>query len=157
MYAAFDTTAEAVSPRALQLLGILSFGHFSNFPRPLLGLAAKVNFSYEKYDLCDRTEEFQQTIQFLTGVLCPDGIWEEDELDTLLEELQQYSLITLVPLYSIIVFRLHPMVWSWCRDRLTEREQNIHRLAFARLLACGADPSHAHLFEHLYPHMDALS
>jgi hypothetical protein len=62
-------------------------------------MAAKVNFALDPCELLDRGPEFEATIRFLGNMLCPDGVWGEDKLDALLEELQNYSLIILVPVW----------------------------------------------------------
>ena len=121
-YAAFDTTIGVLSIRALQILGILSFYHFANFPRPLVALAASKGFNYDPFDLFDRTPEYQESIALLKQIFCPDGDeFDEFEFDEILEELQKYSLITLVPVYSTVTLRLHPLVHAWSRDRLSEK------------------------------------
>jgi hypothetical protein len=58
-----------------------------------------VNFALDPCELLDRGPEFEATIRFLGNMLCPDGVWGEDKLDALLEELQNYSLIILVPVW----------------------------------------------------------
>jgi hypothetical protein len=98
VYAAFDCSLKALAPRALQLLGVLSFFHFANFPRPLFSIAAKSKFLYDPFDLLDRPPEFHQSAQFLMDILCPDDVWEEDQLDDLLQELQQVRPLTLLRL-----------------------------------------------------------
>lgn len=88
-YAAFDITLKGLPKRARQLLGILSFFHFANFPQSLFSIAAESQFLYDPYDLSDRQPEFHQSAQFLSSILCPDGVWEEYKLDELLQELLQ--------------------------------------------------------------------
>jgi len=125
VYASFDIILHALSPRALRLLGILSFFHFSNFPRTLFAIAAKSKFAYEFLELMDRPPEFHQTIRFLNDMLCPNGEWSETELDKLLEDLQTYSLVTIVPIHNMITLRFHPLVHSWARDRLLLEEKGV--------------------------------
>jgi hypothetical protein len=87
VYASFDIVLHALSPRAQKLLGVLSFFHFSNFPRPLFAIAAESKFTYEYLELLGRPPEFHQAIQLLNDILCPDGEWREVRLYGILEEL----------------------------------------------------------------------
>lgn len=157
VYAAFDVTLEVLSPRARQILGILSFVHYTNFPRPLFSMAAKVDFALDPYDLLDRGPEFTATTQFLRDVLCPDGVWRDDNLDDLFEELQSYSLISLVPIYSLVTLRFHPLAHAWSRDRMSIKEQDIHRAAAVRLLVCGISTDSEPFWDFISPHVNAVS
>jgi hypothetical protein len=156
-YAAFDTTINVLSARTLRILGILSFFHFTNFPRSLVALAATGGFAYDPYDLLDRTSEFQDSIGLLKSVLCPDGDWDEFEFDLVLEELQQYSLVTLVPVHSIVTLRFHPLLHAWSRDRLLDHERSSLGAAAVRLLVCGTNPDESYLWHYLTPHVNLLS
>ncbi|KAG8857080.1 hypothetical protein FRC20_000357, partial [Serendipita sp. 405] len=92
LYAAFDTTLGAISPQSVQLISILSFLHFANFPRQVFTVAASNGFQYQRYDLMDRDSDFQEAITTLQNTLCHRGSWDEEAIDEMLEELQLYSL-----------------------------------------------------------------
>ncbi|KIM32192.1 hypothetical protein M408DRAFT_215228 [Serendipita vermifera MAFF 305830] len=156
-YAAFDTTLGALSPRALQLLGIISFFHFSNFPKPLVGVAASYKFGYQPFELLDRPPEYQFCVNLLQQVFCPSGNWEPMDLDDLLEELQNYSLVSLVPVNNIVTLRFHPLLHGWANDRLSESDRELFRSAAVRLLACGTNRDDDYLREYLCAHMDQFS
>lgn len=157
VYAAFDITLEVLSPRARRLMGILSFVHFSNFPRPLFSIAAKNKFRYQPYELLDQTPEVEESAQFLTETLCQDGNWNEEELNELLEQLQQYSLVMLVPMHAIVTLRFHPLAHGWARDRMSAKDQEKHRAAAVRLLASGLDQDYYYYFDYLISHIHAFS
>lgn len=158
VYSAFDITLEVLTPRARKLLGILSFGHFSDFPRPLFSIAAKSKpqFSTEPFDLTDRTSEFTDAIQLLKEVLLPNEVWEEEQLDRLLEELQQYSLVTLTPINSVVTLRFHPLIHSWIKDRLDPQEQAPYKAAAIRLLTCGLEWENEYIFDFLSRQVDTF-
>ncbi|KIM23755.1 hypothetical protein M408DRAFT_11343 [Serendipita vermifera MAFF 305830] len=156
-YAAFDTTLGALSPRALQLLGIISFVHFSDFPRSLIAVAASTGFGYQYYDLLPRDAEYQSTISLLHDIFCPRKRWDQVELDILLEELQNYSLVTLVLVSGVITLRFHPLLHGWANDRLSNSERGSFRAAAIRLIACGTNKDDIHLRSLLSPHMERFS
>ncbi|KIM28425.1 hypothetical protein M408DRAFT_141107 [Serendipita vermifera MAFF 305830] len=162
VYAAFDATLSALSSSALQLLGILSFVHFADFPRPLFVVAASYGFAYEPQYLLERGEDFQASIDLLKSIFCPDGKWDETALDQILEELQQYSMVTLVPVYSTVTYstvtlRFHPLLHAWAKDRLSETEATAFRAAAVRLLSCGTNYDDEYLWEYLLPHFKYIS
>ncbi|KIM32148.1 hypothetical protein M408DRAFT_214516 [Serendipita vermifera MAFF 305830] len=155
-YAAFDTTLGALSSRALQLLGIISFFHFSNFPKPLVGVAASHKFGYQPFELLDRPPEYQACIDLLQQIFCPNGYWDPMELDALLEELQHYSLVSLVPVNSVVTLRFHPLLHGWANDRLSEPDRELFKNAAVRLLTCGLDRDDDYLRIYLFSHIDRL-
>lgn len=157
VYASLDITLEALSQDARHILSILSCVHFASFPRPLFSIAAKKEFRTEVVKLLDRPASFESTIQFLTTIFCPGGRWDEARLADLLEELQQYSLIALVPSVAVVTLRLHPLVHSWAQDRLSPEERESYRAAAVRLLACGGEPENISLYQYLTPHIASLS
>lgn len=157
VYAAFDVTLDVLSTRARRLMRILSFVHFSNFPRSLFAVAAKSGFEYQAYELLDQGPQFDEAVRFLSETLCPDGEWSEEELDDLLQELQQYSLVILVPMHRLVTLRFHPLAHSWARDRMSTQEQTIHRAAAVRLLSSGLDQDYYYYFDYLIPHIHAFT
>jgi tetratricopeptide (TPR) repeat protein len=157
VYAAFDTTLDVLSTRARDLLRIISTVHFANFPIPLIGVAAKKEFTFEPRDLLDRPPDFKETISFLKETFCPGGKWDEDQISDLLEELQQYSLVAIVASSSISTLRFHPLVHSWAYDRLTENEEKFYQAAAVRLISCGTDNINVPLFDYLLAHIYSLS
>ncbi|KIM29797.1 hypothetical protein M408DRAFT_67375, partial [Serendipita vermifera MAFF 305830] len=157
VYAALDITLNAISERSRHLLSILSSVHFTGFPRLVFSTAAKSGFSLEVIKLVDRSQEFQTTIDFLKRIFCPSGSWSESVLAGFLEELQQYSLISLVSSTNLVTLRLHPLVHSWAQDRLSLDEQNAYRSAAVRLLACCAGPESYVLYDYLAPQIMSLS
>lgn len=157
VYASFDIVLQALSPRSVHLLGILSFFHFSNIPRPLFGIAAKSGFAYERFELADRPAEFNDAIQFLVEVLCPQGVWRDDQLNQLLEELQKYSLVSLVSTGTMISLRFHPLVHGWSRDRMSRDDHDKHLSAAVRLFVAGiTDGDDFGLYEHLSSHTSSF-
>ncbi|KIM32134.1 hypothetical protein M408DRAFT_20473 [Serendipita vermifera MAFF 305830] len=156
IYAAFDTTLNALSPRARQFLGIMSFVHFSDFPRVLIAIAASSFFGYQPFDLLDRTSEYTDSLKLLRQVFCPKGTWDQLEFDALLEELQTYSLVTLIPVFAVIMLRFHPLLHGWANDRLAPSNRTLYRAAAVRLLVCGTNSDDDYLWPYLAGHIDLL-
>lgn len=139
VYAAFDTTLKVLSEQSLRLLSILSFLHYTGLPRAVFGIAAKYDFKYQPYDIEERETEFEESAQLLTSILTRDGVWNEDMLDEILEELQQYSLVTLIPGYSpeSVALRCHPLLHAWAQDRLSPSDRARFCASAVRII-CGA-------------------
>lgn len=156
VYAAFDTTLKVLSDRAIRLLSILSFFHYAGFPRSVFTIAATKNFAHESFLLFDRGAEHGETINLLKSIFCPNGDWDEVELDKLLDELQQYSLVTLIPFYSTVTLRFHPLLHAWAHDRQTSKEKLVYRAAAVRLLVCATDYDDGDIWEQILPHFDRI-
>src|SRR6201999_3978229 len=90
-----------------------------------ISVAVKNRFAFEYLKLLDRPNSFQRTVDFLMELFCPNGIWDDEMLASMLEELQQYSLVTLVSCVSMVTLRLHLLVDSWTQDRMPEEEISI--------------------------------
>lgn len=158
LYASLDLTSQELSPRAQQYLHLFSFGHHRNFPLALVDLAAKHHFLLDPVDLLDRDDEFRRTTTLLHDIFCPSGEWVDDDFDDVLVELQRVSLVTLSEDGDQTrVLSMHPLVRTWARDRLPEKEIVAYRNAIARLLSCGSGREGVKLHEHLIPHIRALS
>ncbi|CAG7851691.1 SubName: Full=Uncharacterized protein {ECO:0000313/EMBL:CCA68726.1} [Serendipita indica DSM 11827] len=156
VYAAFDVTLDVLSPKSRQLLNILSMVHYADFPQPLIAAAAKSHFEYEMCQLLDRPPNYQDTVELLREIFCPEEIFDDDELVDMLDELQQYSLVSLVSTGAIVTLRLHPLVHSWARDRMTPDEAKKYHDAAIRLIASVADWDNILLFPHLSIHVRTL-
>lgn len=153
VYAALNITLEALSQGARHLLSLLSSVHFANFPRRLIAVAAKSGFSFEITELLDRPASFQTTIHLLKQIFCPTGTWDENVLTNSLEELQQYSLVSLVPSASSVTFRLHPLVHGWAQDLLSPEDQEVYRAGAIRLVASAAGRENTALYDYLTSHI----
>ena len=155
-YAAFDITLDVLSSGARRLLNLLSTIHHSNFPRPLISVAAKTRFAFDPIVLLDRPSSFQKSVDSLMEMFCPKGNWDDEVLAGMLEELQQYSLVTLVRFGSMVTLRLHPLVHGWVQDRMSEEETEIYRDAAVRLVVCVADGVNVQIQDYLLPHVALL-
>ena len=153
IYAAFDVTLHAISSRALQVLSILSFLHFSHFPRGLITLAASCSFSTERFDLVDRGSEFTESIDLLKEIFFSEEKQNEELLDQILLELQQYSLVTLVVIHNVVTLRFHPVLHAWALDRLDSHDRRRFRAAAIRLVMCGTRANDSDLWEFVVPHI----
>ncbi|CAG7849663.1 SubName: Full=Uncharacterized protein {ECO:0000313/EMBL:CCA73429.1} [Serendipita indica DSM 11827] len=139
VYAAFDTTLSSLSERALGLLSILCFFHYTGFPRSVISLAGSKDFLHEEYKLMDRGPDFEESINLLRQLMVPNEKFEELELDLIIEELQQSSLITIVSIYSDNHLRFHPLLHAWAYDRQSDEERRRNKAAALRLLTCVVD------------------
>ncbi|CCA73509.1 hypothetical protein PIIN_07462 [Serendipita indica DSM 11827] len=158
VYAAFDTTLSVLSSRALNLLSMLACMHFASIPRELFILAAKRGFDHQAFDLLPPSDGFQHSVSLLQETLGPSGDKQrcESDLDEVLDELFQYSLITYVPYYSTVNIRLHPLLHAWAGDRLTAEQRLMYRAATARLLGSCFVRSEFDLLDELSPHVSGL-
>lgn len=157
IYAALDVTLPVLSTRAKKLLGLLACFNYTGFPLPLISRAANRKFCFEPYELIPRPPRFQETIDHLFTIFCPDGSWNSFELEELLLELEKYSLVTKVKVYSTLTLRFHPLVRLWALDQIVDQEKKKYEEAALRLLLCGTSEEDEDIYEFLLPHLRSLS
>lgn len=163
IYAVFDVTVNKLSKWAHGLLRLLSCVHHTNFPRPLITLAARSHFMLETFDLGERSEDFTKTRELLYRIICPSGKWEwdADNFDDIVDELQQASLVTLDDNQDVVMLSMHPLLHAWAQDQLARVQSSEgakeYRAAMARILSSGTGPEGASLHEHMISHIKALA
>ncbi|CAG7848151.1 SubName: Full=Uncharacterized protein {ECO:0000313/EMBL:CCA74053.1} [Serendipita indica DSM 11827] len=102
-------------------------------------LAASKEFMHEEYKLMDRGHDFQEAVNLLRLIITPKGKFDEVEVDSIIEELQQSSLVSLVPLESDVKLRFHLLIHAWAYDRQNDEERKKYRDAALRLLTSLVD------------------
>jgi hypothetical protein len=90
-------------------------------------------------------------------MFCPDGVWKEHHYDKILEELQQYSVVTLAPVHNVVTLLIHPLLHAWAHDRLSDKDRLRYRAAAVRLMTCAANPDNSPVWEFIAPHLKLLS
>jgi hypothetical protein len=157
VYDTLEVTYPELTKHSQMFLGLLAFGASSEFPMTLVHRTAGNGFQFEPADLMDRGTDFAEAVQTLQQVFMPDMTWEEQFLDDLVEELEQYSLVTRMKVYNVPTLRMHSLVTAWAHDRLPEYEKDKYRSAMIRLLISGTGEEDQDLYEFLVPHLDKLS
>jgi hypothetical protein len=157
VYATLDVTLPVLSDRAKRVMCLMACFNYAGFPLPLIGRAARRRFSFEPYDLLERPPVFKKTVDFLSALFCPEGEWNELEFDELLMELERYSLVSQVEIYSISTLRFHPLVRAWIFDQIISGERFTYEEAALRLLICGLSEEDEDLYEYITQHLRALS
>lgn len=82
--------------------------------------------------------------------------WNEEEAWGLLDELQRYSLVTLLPSQSSTCLRFHKLVFAWAQDRLSKQQRAGYQALAVRLLVCCTTEEDDDLFDSLLPHVQVL-
>ncbi|PVF96984.1 hypothetical protein CPB86DRAFT_786474 [Serendipita vermifera] len=157
VYATLDVTYPVLSKGSQMFLNILAFTNHSGFPLPLIEQAAQQKFKFEPEKLLDRNgQQFERSVRRLCQIFLPRGEWDELDLEDLVEELEQYSLITRMNVFKLPTLRMHSLVNAWARDRLAEEEPNelpIYHDATLRLLICGTGEDDENIYDLVTPHL----
>jgi hypothetical protein len=157
IYATLDVTWPYLSTRTKSFLSILGFVNYTGFPIVLIYRAAKRGFLFEPFNFSEQAPQFYQSAQLLCEIFRPDENWDEQDVDDLVAELEQYSLVTRMTTFMVTTLRLHPLVHSWVHDRLNQQEQQMYQAAAVRLLVCGTGDGDDDIFEFIYPHVALLT
>jgi hypothetical protein len=156
VYATLAVTYPELSRGCQMFLNILAFINYSGFPLPLIARAAEQEFRFQPAELLERHEDFEESVRRLCQVFEPSGEWDELDLEDLVEELEQYSLVTRMEVFKVPTLRMHSLVNTWARDRLVEEERDeepVYRNAAIRLLICGTGEDHGDLYDLVAPHI----
>ncbi|PVF95074.1 hypothetical protein CPB86DRAFT_688894, partial [Serendipita vermifera] len=157
VYDTLEVTYPELTRRCQMFLGLLSFVNYSGFSLTLVHRAAWNGFQFEPADLIDRDARFEEAIRTLHEIFIPGMVWDEQVLDDLVEELEQYSLITRTEVYNLPTLRLHCLVSAWAHDRLSEQDKDKYLSAIARLLISGTSEEDQDMYEFIIPHLDEIS
>ncbi|CAG8507817.1 3837_t:CDS:2 [Acaulospora colombiana] len=157
VYDTLEVTYPELTRQCQMFLGLLSFVNYSGFSLTLVHRAARNGFRFEPADLLDRGAQFEEAIRTLHEILIPGAVWDEQFLDDLVEELEQYSLITRVDVYNQPTLRMHCLVNAWAYDRLSDRDRDKYRSAIVRLLISATSEDNQDMYEFLIPHLDEIS
>jgi tetratricopeptide (TPR) repeat protein len=153
LHAVLNFTWPHLTPCAQNLMCILGFVSYTGFPIVLLYRAAARRFCFEPFQLRDRSTSFQETVQLLCNTFCPREDWGEQDVDDLVAELEQYSLVARVAMFNFPILRLHPLVHCWTHDRLSQELKEMYRAAAVRLLVCGTGSDDDDIYDFIYPHI----
>ncbi|KAG8771873.1 hypothetical protein FRC16_005823, partial [Serendipita sp. 398] len=77
-------------------------------------------------------------------------------IDEMLEELQLYSLVSLISTPTAVMLRFHPLLHGWAQDRLPPEQRPTYKAAAVRLLVCAAHEDAFRYHEHLSAHIETL-
>lgn len=151
-YAAFDISYHQL-PKALKnVVHLLSFFHFSNFPEGIIPHAAKKSFRLDPILLEQRGPRFEESIQLLHDIFLPNGVWSDLTLTEIARLLQSSSIISVIPMPETNLWRIHPLLREWAFDRLDSRD--VFRDAACRLVV--RDEKDAHLIAYLPAHIESI-
>jgi tetratricopeptide (TPR) repeat protein len=155
-FAAFDASYEILPSNAQKLLHLLSYFHWKNFPLKLIIVAAENGFLTDHHNYLARGDEFRFGVQCLCDIFCPLGRWDPFELDKMIADLRDHSLISIVSTGDSELASMHPLVHEWARSRRPEDATHFQAAAI-RLLCCGAIRSGYFMTRYLFVHAQALS
>jgi len=155
-YAAFAFALGALSPRALQLLRVLSFFHYSDLPREIFSFAGLSDFKYELYNMMDRAAEYHETTKLLKAIFCPDGLFHDAQVDSVLEDLLTYAFVSLVTVHETVTLRFHPLLLEWSGRQIPDEDRAKFQAASVRLLVCATNHAGDDLWQYLSPHVNLM-
>jgi hypothetical protein len=155
-FAAFDASYDILPSNAQKLLHLLSYFHWKNFPLKLIIVAAENGFLTDDHNYLARGDEFKDGVQCLCDIFCPLGQWDPFDLDKMIADLRDHSLISIVSTGDSELVSMHPLVHEWARLRRSG-DATQFQAAAVRLLCCGAIRGTHFMTRYLFVHVQALS
>lgn len=154
VYATLDISYKRLPSHVQNLVHLMAFFHFVNFPLRMVTYAVKNSFRHDPFPFIMRGPEFDHSVQLLQSIFLPKGEWSNIALQEIVLTLQNYSLALFTSNQLTKLMRIHPLVRDWAYDRLTPERRTIFQDAALRLLISSMDDK---LLEQYYlPHIKAI-
>ncbi|KAI5841055.1 hypothetical protein DFP73DRAFT_516555 [Morchella snyderi] len=115
-------------PSASHILQIFAFFHYDRIPKDIFRHASKSH----------RTEELPQSLSRLL-IQRPDGTWNSLNFEASIRNLLSFSLVKQDTYREKIIYSIHPLVHTWCRERLEYSDQASFRKLASTLLESSVD------------------
>jgi len=112
---------------ASQILQLMSYLHYAQIPREIFSRASD-RVHYDKTSISDIQWTKSRVSKEIYYLLCArkdedNQNWDDDIFEGTIDILQSFSLIKRERHEGQAIYTLHPLVSSWTRERLPEREQ----------------------------------
>ncbi|KIM32300.1 hypothetical protein M408DRAFT_20617 [Serendipita vermifera MAFF 305830] len=167
VYQTLNLTWSKISTQTQSFLSLLGFINYTGFPLVLVYRAAARGFCFERFHFCDHIPLFEEAVHLLRDTFRENEDWEEQDVDDidlelkqhvddLVAELESYSLVSRIKIFTVMTLRLHPLVHKWIYDRLSKDAQKLYQAAAVRLLVSGTSADDEDIFEFVYPHANFL-
>jgi hypothetical protein len=158
VYAALNVTHGSLSLMVKQMLRILSFLRPMRISVRFILWAAEHGFKLQLPDYLPRQETYEHAVWLLQGLFSVSNPWTEFDTRILIEELQKYSLVTIINEEKAPeTLQFHRLVFAWIHDQLTQEERRPNFTATISLLLCGAQNSEEGVVDDIIPHVQTLS
>jgi tetratricopeptide (TPR) repeat protein len=146
-----------VDEYARGLLHLLAFFHPSSIRLDILRVASKYGFELDEgNELLPWGDQYKNQLCALKRLLMPDDLWSDFYIDSLMNQLHSYSLISLSHSKGQTNVTIHPLVQSCVLDTLAPEAYRLYfSMAVLVLSSCSRNQKSA-LFQHLTPHMVEL-
>jgi tetratricopeptide (TPR) repeat protein len=138
-------------------LHLIAFLHPSNIHLDILRIASKSGFDLDwVWNLSPRDDQFSGHMDALRQLLTPNGFWSDVYVDSLLNQLQSFSLISLSKWNGQTNITIHPLVQSCILDTLSPEAYSRHFHMAVLMLSCCCRPGAASLAQQLSTHISEL-
>ncbi|RPB13991.1 hypothetical protein P167DRAFT_89646, partial [Morchella conica CCBAS932] len=115
-------------PSASQILQIFAFFHYDRIPKDIFRHASGSR----------QTEELPQSLSRLL-IRRPGGTWNSLDFEASIRNLLSFSLIKQDTYREKVIYSIHPLVHTWCRERLEHSDQASFRKLASTLLERSVD------------------
>jgi tetratricopeptide (TPR) repeat protein len=156
-YSAFEMSFKKLALQSQKFLRLLSNFHWSKFPLELVVLAAKLSFSQYRVTYIEHGDDFYEGRAVLEDIFLRDGKWNVINLDEMMNDLQNYSLVTSIPGVDTTLVQMHPLAHGWVKMSIPEPEKGAYQSAAVLLLALGARDEYTSCAQYLTSHINHLS
>jgi hypothetical protein len=156
-YTTIKLSYSLLDEHSRDLLHLLAFFHSSSIRLDILRTASKYKFKASpEWGLLPRDNQYNNLLDALRRLLIPSDSWSDIYVDSLLHQLQLFSLISLSILNGQKHITMHPLVQSCILDTLSPEAYELHfHMAVLVLSSCSYSKEVA-IFRHLSTHIAEL-
>jgi tetratricopeptide (TPR) repeat protein len=156
-YTSIGLSYSLLDEQGRALLRLLAFFHPSHINLDILRIASKYEFRVDKaWELLSRDKQYDDHLDALRWLLKPDNSWDDFHVDSLLNQLQSFSLLSLSNLNGHTSITIHPLVQSCILDTLSPESRSLYFHMAALVLGSCSREEEIPLFQHLSAHIVEL-
>jgi tetratricopeptide (TPR) repeat protein len=126
VYATLDISYTRIPESCREFLHLCSFLRHTNIPVSIFSSASQVNFD-DAWELAPRPLNYQFVQARLRQLFRRNGEWDELGFHEVVQNLSSFSLLSISSVHNTPLLRLHPLIHSHARDKLTVIELPIYR------------------------------
>jgi tetratricopeptide (TPR) repeat protein len=126
VYATLEISYTRLPEVCREFLHLCSFLRYTSIPISIFSSAAAANFE-DTWELQPRSADYRDIQIRLRQIFSKNGQWDELQFHELTQRLNSFSLLSISSIDDTPLLRLHPLVHSHARDKVSKSELPIYK------------------------------
>jgi tetratricopeptide (TPR) repeat protein len=151
VYTTLDISYTRLPESCREFLHLCSFFRHTDIAASVFSSAATTNFE-DSWKLERRPPDYQNIQIRLRQLFSRNGEWDELLFHKLVQTLSSFSLLSISSVHDVLLLRLHPLVHSHARDKLTAEELPLYRQMAITCISSGYNTLPPNTCQFVFPH-----